>query len=126
MNDRLISVLVDGTTELYEGGVLLATVPPGGDVDAVAAATFSPESAPVPEKTSLWRAKAILHNDGLLERADAAVAASGNPALIAFWSGGGSEVYRLSPSLVSLATNALHLTDAQVDDLFRRAEALTL
>lgn len=89
----------------------------------LSAEPLASDPRPVPAKVAIWRAKAVLQEDGLLIAADAAIAAANNPALSAFWGGGGSEVYRSSPSVIGLAVG-LSLTDAQVDDLFRRADAL--
>lgn len=80
--------------------------------------------ATVPASIPLWRARAILRIDGLIDAADAAVAASGNPALIEVWQYG-NEIDRASPGLASLAS-ALGITDAQLDALFFRADALAV
>lgn len=78
----------------------------------------------VPLSVALWRARAILRTDGLIDAADAAVAASGNAALIEAWQYG-NEIARASPGLASLAA-ALGLTGSQVDDMFVRADALVV
>lgn len=79
----------------------------------------------VPDKIKVWRAQTILHQDNLLDTANALVANSGNPGLISFWASGSSDIYRNSPSLAMIACeDGLNLSDAQLDNLFRRGDAL--
>lgn len=88
-------------------------------------AKFVPPPPPppaVPAQVALWQARAVLDQMGLLATVNAAVAASESPALRAVWEYG-NVITRDSPGLAALA-EALGLTDAQVDDLFRAAAAL--
>ena len=80
--------------------------------------------APIPSSVALWRAKAALHEAGLLDQADAMITAANNPVLAAFWSNATS-IERASPTLASLATQ-LNLASDQLDALFVRAAAITL
>lgn len=83
-----------------------------------------PELAPgfVPASVALWKARAALESTGLLASADAAVAASGNPAVKAAWEYA-TELQRDSPAIVGLAS-ALGLSSAQLDALFIQAAAI--
>ena len=88
-------------------------------------AAFAPPPVPpqpVPAQVALWQARAVLAQQGLLDAASAAVAASGNPVLTAVWDYG-NVITRASPGLAQLA-GALGLTEAQVDDLFRASDAI--
>ena len=90
--------------------------------DGAAFAPPPPPAPPVPAQVALWQARAVLAQQGLLDAASAAVAASGNPVLKAVWEYG-NVITRASPGLALLA-GALELTSEQVDDLFRAAAAL--
>lgn len=90
--------------------------------DGVNFAPPVPPPPPVPVEVQLWQARAVLDQMGLLATVNAAVAASENGALKAVWEYG-NVITRSSPGLAALA-EALGLTDAQVDDLFRAAAAL--
>lgn len=82
-------------------------------------ASFAPP--PFPEHVALWRARAALAEAGLIEAVNAAVASLGAAALQ--WWEYGTEVERAHPRIAQLAA-ALGLTDAQIDDLFRRAAVI--
>lgn len=76
---------------------------------------------PVPVSVALWRARAALAEAGLIEAVNAGVAALG-PAAVQWWEYG-AEVERAHPRIAEIAA-ALGLTDAQIDDLFRRAAVI--
>lgn len=76
---------------------------------------------PVPASVALWRARAALAEAGLIEAVNAGVAALG-PAAVQWWEYG-AEVERAHPRIAQIAA-ALGLTDAQIDDLFRRAAVI--
>lgn len=82
-----------------------------------------PAPEPVPEKIMLWQARAILDMTGSLAAANAAVAASKNPALKAVWEYG-NEISRSSGVIDDLGAG-IGLTKDQIDDLFRNAAALS-
>lgn len=93
------------------------------DRDAAIAAFFPPVPLPVPEVVSMAKAQIALDTAGLLPGVDAAVAASPKAVQIA-WAKA-TEIHRHSPTMLGLAA-ALGLTDAQVDDLFRAADAVVI
>ena len=71
---------------------------------------------------SRFQARAALHMAGLLAATETAVAAAGPLVQIA-WADA-IEFRRTSPTIAALA-EAVGLTDEQIDDLFRTAEAIT-
>lgn len=75
----------------------------------------------VPSFVPLWAVRVILAERGLLEQANAAVAASDNPAVQVIWEYGNT-VDRDSPALISLA-EALGVSD-ELDALFIAAGEL--
>lgn len=79
---------------------------------------------PVPPSVALWQARVVLaatpHKAG--GNMLAAVLAGASPALAAFLEYG-TEIERAHPSTIALG-KALGLTDAQMDDLFRAADAV--
>jgi hypothetical protein len=77
--------------------------------------------SPVPPVIPAWKGKAALREAGLLNAAEAAVAAAGGRVQDA-WTGA-SEWSRDSEFLAALAAN-LGLSSASVDDLFRLAAAM--
>lgn len=82
----------------------------------------TPEQALQAERAAMvcsrFQAKAALHNAGLLDAAQAAIASADALTQIA-WADA-VEFRRNSPTIAAVA-EALELTDAQVDDLFRAA-----
>lgn len=82
-----------------------------------------PLPEPVPEKITLWQARAILDMTGNLDKANAAVAGSKNAALKAVWEYG-NEISRASGAIDDLGA-AIGLTAGEIDDLFRNAAALS-
>jgi hypothetical protein len=83
----------------------------------------APPPSPPPE-VALWQARAALAAHGLIDAANAAVAASGNPALKAAWEYG-NIIRRESPAIATLGA-ALSLDAAAIDALFIEAAALTV
>ena len=84
-----------------------------------------PPPPPVPGEIANWRAKAVLELAGLLVGVETALDAMPEPArtvALAAWNGGAA-LARNGPTVLALAP-ALGLTDAQVDDMFRQADAL--
>lgn len=77
----------------------------------------------VPQEVSRFQARAALLQTGLLETADLAVAASGDPFLQLAWKEA-TTFPRTSPGIAALAP-ALGLTDDDLDDLFRAAALIT-
>ena len=112
---------ITSQSQLYAGDCI-----PGdrAATDAEVAAWQAKIANPVPTSVALWQAKAALHNAGLLDQANTIIAAANNPVLSAFWANA-NDIQRSSPTLASLATQ-LNLTDAQVDQLFIQANAITL
>ena len=86
------------------------------DIEAEEAAALAAERAAM--VASRFQAKAALMQAGLLDAAEAAIAASDTLTRLA-WAEA-VEYRRDSPAIASIAA-ALGLTDAQVDDLFRAA-----
>lgn len=82
-----------------------------------------PEPPPpaVPPVVAAWKGKAVLDAHDLLATVEAAVAAAGGMVAIA-WAGA-TEWHRDSDFLAQLAT-AAGLDAAEVDDLFREADAI--
>jgi len=78
----------------------------------------------VPDQVNLWQAKAVLHNVGKLDAANAAIAAANNPVLTAFWAGA-TAIDRTSPTLMALAQN-LGMSSADVDAMFIAAAKIAL
>lgn len=86
-------------------------------------AAYVEPAPPVPQEVSRFQARAALMQAGLLETADLAVAASGDPFLQLAWKEAVA-FPRSSPGIAALAP-ALGLTDADLDDLFRAAALIT-
>lgn len=120
-----LAVVADGSDWAPDAG---EAIPAGGGVeigwlwDGAEFAPPPPPAPPVPAQVALWQARAVLAQQGLLDAARAAVAASGNTVLKAVWEYG-NVITRDSPGLADLAA-ALGLTDEQVDNLFRAAAVL--
>lgn len=81
------------------------------------------QTVPVPQEVSRFQARAALLQAGLLETADLAVAASGDPFLQLAWKEA-TTFPRSSPGIAALAP-ALGLTDEDLDDLFRAAALIS-
>lgn len=79
--------------------------------------------APVPQSVSRFRARAVMQMAGILEAADAVVAEM-HPLTRIAWTDA-AYFRRDSPILISVAQQ-LGLSNAQVDDFFRQADALEL
>lgn len=78
--------------------------------------------ADVPVQIALWQARAVLERHNLLAAANSAVTLAGDEVLRAVWEYG-NVISRSSPGLAALA-NALGLSGADVDELFREAASL--
>lgn len=78
----------------------------------------------VPQQVALWQVRAVLAHHGLLDQANAVIAALNDPAVSAYWDYG-NVLDRTSPTLAKLIT-ALNLTPSQVDAMFVEAAALSL
>lgn len=94
-----------------------------GEVETIDEAAPSYEVNPVPQEVSRFQARAALMAAGLLDAADAAVAASGDAFLQLAWKEA-TAFPRTSPGIAALAP-ALGLTDADLDDLFRAAAVIS-
>ena len=81
-----------------------------------------PVPAPVPAEVPQWQARRALLAAGLLTAVEAAVAAASQDIQIT-WEYA-PNIVRNSPFIAAMAP-ALGLTDAQIDDLFRAAAAIT-
>lgn len=79
-------------------------------------------ASPIPQSVSRFQAKAALAMAGLLDQANAAVAASGNVVLQLAWAEA-TEFKRNSPGINALAP-ALGLDDAALDQLFITASGI--
>lgn len=87
-----------------------------------------PETPPrVPREIANWRAKAVLASMNLLDEVDAYLSALPEPqrtvAAIA-WAGD-AKLARRGPTVLAMA-DALQLADAQIDNMFRAAEEITI
>lgn len=101
---------------------LLAECAAAGIVPTDAAAPVSITVEPaVPASVPLWAVRSILRKKGLLDQANAAIAASDNEDIKDIWEYG-NYVDRNSPALASLAT-ALGIVD-QLDEMFFAADKL--
>lgn len=92
----------------------------GNEIGWEIAAAVPPED-PVPAAVSRFQARAALHQAGLLEAAEAAVATSDMIVRLAWQDA--QEFRRDSPTVAALA-DALGLTPAQLDELFRQAAGI--
>ena len=95
----------------------------GEDIAAAVTAFFANMPKPVPAVVSMAKARIALDAAGLLAGVEAAVLAAPNAVKLA-WEYS-TEIHRHSPTMLALAA-ALGLSEAQVDDLFRAAEAVVL
>lgn len=125
----------DGSTGHVEYALVDGIKPPNAPLASIAAyqpildawATVGappaqPEPRPTqkPDSIPAWAAKAILHEDGLLDAAEAAAAASGGAwplrfAYAATWA---------RADMLAIGTGALSLTEAAVDAMIDRARVL--
>jgi hypothetical protein len=117
------------TGEPLEGGLernawVIAVATTATALNELASAPLESDPRPVPKVIQMWRAKAVLKVAGMLESADAIVAASGSPALEAFWEYA-PDIHRDSPTLAAMAA-ALNLDDIGLDDLFRQAASFAI
>jgi len=121
-------VLWDGVSEWTPPeGVTLVMDPPAGvgigwAYDGASWTAPEPPPVPVPEEVRQAQARRALLVAGLLDDVEAAVAAASQDIQIA-WEYE-PNIRRDSPMIGALAP-ALGLTDAQIDDLFRAAAAIT-
>lgn len=125
-NGVVENVIEAGADFLPPEGVIARAAGEAGPGWTYADGKFSPPppSPPrMPETIALWQARAILGVQGLLDDANAAVAASGDATLKAVWEYG-NYISRSSPGLAALA-GALGLSSDDVDALFVAADALT-
>lgn len=81
------------------------------------------EVPPVPDSIPAWKGKVVLHQQGLLATVEAAIAGADPVSKIAW--GQASDWSRQGSLLAGMAA-MLGLTEAQVDDLFRAADAITV
>lgn len=96
----------------------------GGSWDGLHFAPPPAPSEPVPERADMWQARAALRFAGIYEAADAAILASGNPALIEAWTNGNS-FRRDSPAIAQLG-QMLGLNSGQIDGLFIAAAGISV
>lgn len=112
----------DGLPDLYidKGGLYDRAV--SGEFGPVAEYIAPPEPEPqpdlVPQVVSRFQARAALHQAGLLQQAQDAIAAADPIAQLA-WEDA-TTFKRSSPTVAAIA-GALSLSDTAVDDLFRAA-----
>jgi hypothetical protein len=78
----------------------------------------------VPATVSRFQAKAALMQAGLYEQVEAAIAGANDPLVTLAWNEALS-FERGSPTIAGIA-QAVGLSDAQVDDLFRAARAIVV
>lgn len=83
-----------------------------------------PEAPPVPQQVPMWAVRTVLQTSGLFDLAQTTIQASDNVALKNIWEYG-NFAERSSVSINSLASQ-LQLTNEQVDQLFRDADALNI
>lgn len=117
----------DGETFVIPG-VGTMVLPAGATWDQArprveALAPPQPDVLPVPDSVKAWKAKVALLAAGLLTQAEAAVAQAGPVAQIA-WAQ--ADEWARDGILLEGVAKALGLTDAQVDELFRAADAVTV
>jgi hypothetical protein len=92
-------------------------------IDAASQQPLVNDPRPVPSPIKMWAARAVLASLGLLDQASAIVAAAGGEVQ-QFWEYG-DVMHRDAPTLAQLSA-ALHLTSTQIDDMFRKADAIVL
>lgn len=97
-----------------------AALKASGALDTVAPYVEPPKS--VPASVYMWQAKAALEGLGMLDGANAVVAASGSKPLQIAWEYA-TEVSRASPAVAAIA-GALKLSSVDVDALFVAASEL--
>lgn len=85
---------------------------------------YVPPPAPIPQQAPMWAVRTVLQNENLFDQAQALIDASTDNALKNVWEYG-NFADRNSTSIVSLGT-ALGLTSEQIDDLFVKANELTV
>jgi hypothetical protein len=85
---------------------------------------FSPPVPAVPPSISRFKAKAALHNAGLLSQVEVLMTHPDTPMLAKLAWADALEFERASPT-ISAMTQALGLSDIQVDDLFRASLLIT-
>ena len=105
-------------------GVTPWTPPAGTTVVMAPACSIAQQPAPVPQVISIAQAKAALAAAGLLDAANAAVAATGANSQTSIAWQYATEFHRDSPNIAAVAA-ALGLTSAQVDALFVTAAQIT-
>lgn len=126
-NGVVVNIILAGDGYAAPDGLLAVETEEAGIEWRYNGGTFSPPAATpvapgVPESVALWQARAILAQQGLLDNANAAVAASDDPVLKAVWEYG-NHISRSSPGLIALGAT-LGMSDAQIDALFVAAGAL--
>jgi hypothetical protein len=119
MTEKSLIVQIDGSTELWENGAMLAVVPSGGNVDARAAAVFAPDPLPPLEA---WRFEAAMLAHGLTAAVDAAIAALPEPSrTIATAKRARAIEYHRDDLLVTQISAAAGLSPGALDALWREA-----
>lgn len=91
-------------------------------IAAGASVSVEQVAEPIPQEVSRFQAKEALRQAGLLDQADAAVAASNNPTLQNAWANANT-FKRSSPGINALAP-AIGLDDAGLDALFIAAAGI--
>ena len=111
-------------------GVAELVLPPGatwadarGRIEALAPAEAELEADPVPASVPAWKAKIALSRVGLLAAAEAAIAAAGPEARIAFAE---APEWSRSGALLAYVAAELGLEASAVDDLFRAADGIAV
>ena len=126
IKDGLVENVIEAPEDFSLAGFTLVASETAGIGWSYAGGVFvppSPPPIPVPAVIPLWKAKAALASAGLLAGAEQVIAAA-SPEVQWFWEYA-SEMRRDAPTLAALA-GALSLSSAQVDDLFRSADAIAL
>ena len=128
VRDGVVENVIEADPDFNPGeGVVMIPSEIAGPGWAHDASGFHPppsveDVADVPVQIALWQARAVLERRGLLAAANSAVTLAGDEVLRAVWEYG-NVISRSSPGLAALA-NALGLSGADVDELFREAASL--
>lgn len=82
-----------------------------------------PAPAPqIPQQVPMWSVRVVLHQNNLIDQAQAAIDASGDYAIQSVWEYG-NFADRNSPAIVMLS-NELGMTSQEVDEMFLAAAAI--
>ena len=118
-NTKLVVDAITGETKVVEmSAAEIAEIQEQANNAAIMEASW------VPKEVAMWQVRTVLQQNGLLKKAETAIASANNAALTNIWQYG-NFAKRSSPSIATLG-EALNLTPEQIDDLFREAYNLEI